>query len=71
MAGTPCTCKITLLLAERPSPATVTTTVREPATAVEEAVSVSVSLFVLMLADGVAGFADHFAVTPAGNPLSA
>ena len=33
-------------------------------------VSVSVSLFVLTLAGGAEGLADHFAVTPAGRPLA-
>jgi hypothetical protein len=65
-----CTFRAILLLAETPSPATVTTTVAEYDGAVEDAVSVSVSLFVLTLAGGAAGFADHFAVTPAGNPLT-
>jgi hypothetical protein len=65
-----CTCKVMLLLAETPSPATVTTTVAIDAGAVGDAVSVSVSLFVLTLAAGVAGLADHFAVTPAGSPLT-
>src|ERR1700733_2673620 len=62
-----CTCTVTLLLAETPSPATVTTTVTSDGGSVEDAVSVSVSLFVLTLAGGVAGLADHFAVTPAGR----
>ena len=65
-----CTCKVTLLLAETPSPATVTTTVANDGGAVRVAVSVSVSLLVLTLAGGVAGLADHFAVTPAGNPVA-
>jgi hypothetical protein len=65
-----CTCKVILLLAEMPSPATVTTTVADDGGAVEDAVSVSVSLFVLTLAGGIAGLADHFAVTPAGSPLA-
>ena len=65
-----CTCKVILLLAEMPSPATVTTTVANDVGAVEDAVSVSVSLFVLTLAGGVAGLADHFAVTPFGRPLA-
>jgi hypothetical protein len=60
----------TCLLAEIPSPATVTTAVAEAATAVEGAVSVRISLFVLMLAGGVVGLADHFAVTPGGSPLT-
>ena len=60
---------VTLLFATRPSPAEVTTTVAEPTAAVEAAVSVSVSLFVLTLAVGVAGLADHFALTPPGSPL--
>jgi hypothetical protein len=65
-----CTCKVTLLLAETPSPATVTTTVAVDGVAVGDAVRVSVWLFVLTLAGGVAGFADHFAVTPAGRPVT-
>jgi hypothetical protein len=65
-----CTCSAILLLAETPSPATVTTTVANDAGVVGDAVSVSVSLFVLTLAGGVAGLADHFAVTPAGSPLT-
>jgi hypothetical protein len=65
-----CTCKVILLLAEIPSPATVTTTVANDVGAVEDAMSVSVSLFVLTLAGGVAGLADHFAVTPFGRPLA-
>ncbi len=68
--GAACTRKATYLLAARPSPATVTTAVVEAATAVEGVVSVRISLFVLMLADGVVGLADHFAVTPAGSPLT-
>jgi hypothetical protein len=68
--GAACTRNVTYLLAEIPSPATVTTAVAEAATAVEGAVSVRISLFVLMLADGVIGLADHFAVTPAGSPLT-
>ncbi len=66
--GAACTRKATYLLAARPSPATITTGVAEAATAVEVAVRVRISLFVLMLADGVVGLADHFAVTPAGSP---
>ena len=58
------------MLAARPSPVAVTTTVATPTDAVEAAVSVSTSLFVLTLADGVAGLADHFALTPAGSPLT-
>jgi hypothetical protein len=65
-----CTCIPILLLAETPSPATVTTTVATDAGAVADAVSVSVSLLVLILAGGVAGLADHFALTPAGRPLT-
>ena len=65
-----CTCKVMLLLAETPSPATVTTTVANDGGAVGDAVSVSVSLLVLTLAGGVAGLADHFAVTPVGSPLA-
>lgn len=65
-----CTCKVTLWLAETPSPATVITTVANDDGAVGDAVSVSVSLFVLTLAGGISGFADHFAVTPAGSPVA-
>jgi hypothetical protein len=65
-----CTFRAILLLAETPSPATVTTTVAEDGGAAGDAVSVSVSLFVLTLAGGAAGLADHFAVTPAGRPLA-
>jgi hypothetical protein len=65
-----CTCTAILLLAETPSPATVTTTVPDDAGAVGDAVSVSVSLLVLTLAGGVAGLADHFALTPVGRPLT-
>jgi hypothetical protein len=68
--GAACIRNVTYLLAKIPSPATVTTAVVEAAAPVEEAVSVRVSLFVLMLADGVAGLADHFAVTPGGSPLT-
>jgi hypothetical protein len=64
------TCSPILLLAETPPPATVTTTVADDAGAVADAVSVSVSLLVLILAGGVAGLADHFALTPAGRPLT-
>ena len=64
------TCKVKFLLVLRPSPATVTTTVAKDSGAVAEAVSVSVSLLVLTLAGGVAGFADHFAVTSVGRPLT-
>jgi hypothetical protein len=65
-----CTFRVILLLAETPSPATVTTTVADDGGAAGDAVSVSVSLFVLTLAGGAAGLADHFAVTPAGRPLA-
>lgn len=65
-----CTCKIMLLLAEMPSPETVITTVANDGGAVGDAVSVSVSLFVLTPAGGVAGLADHLAVTPAGSPAT-
>jgi hypothetical protein len=64
------TCSPILLLAETPPPATVTTTVADDAGAVADAVSVSVSLLVLILAGGVAGLADHFALTPVGRPLT-
>jgi hypothetical protein len=65
-----CTFSAILLLAETPSPTTVTTTVADDGGAIGDAVSVSVSLFVLTLVGGVAGLADHFAVTPAGRPLA-
>ena len=65
-----CTFRVILLLAETPSPATVTTTVADDTGAVGDAVSVSISLFVLTLAGGEAGLADHFAVTPAGRLLA-
>jgi hypothetical protein len=65
-----CTWSAILLLAETPSPATVTTTVATDGGAVVDAASVNVSLLVLMLAGGVAGLADHFALTPAGRPLT-
>jgi hypothetical protein len=68
--GVGCTCKVKFLLVLRPSPATVTTTVAKDSGAVAEAVSVSVSLLVLTLAGGVAGFADHLAVTPVGRLLT-
>ena len=71
LLGPGCTCSITLLLTASPSPAAVTTTVATlAAIGAVEVVSVRVSLFVLLPADGVCGFADHFAVTPAGNLLS-
>jgi hypothetical protein len=65
-----CTCKVELLLALRPSPAAVTTKATELTGAPADAVSVNVSLLLLTLAGGVCGLADHFAVTPAGNPLT-
>jgi hypothetical protein len=68
--GLVCTCSVRLLPAVRPSPAAETTTVPEAAAPAEEAVSVSVWLLVLTLAEGVCGLADHCAVTPAGRPLS-
>jgi hypothetical protein len=68
--GAGCTCSAMLRLAETPSPETVTITVASDAAAVADAVNVSVSLFVLTLAGGVAGLADHFAVTPAGRALT-
>ena len=51
-----------------PSPVAVTVTVLELGTALAEAVRVNVSLVELTAAAGVAGLADHVAVTPAGNP---
>jgi hypothetical protein len=68
--GAAWTCIVTFLLATKPSPATVTITAAEPTAVVEAAVSVSTALFVLALADGVAGLADHLALTPAGSPLT-
>lgn len=65
-----CTCKAKLLLLLRPSPAAVTTTATELTGALADAVSVNVSLLLLTLAGGVCGLADHFAVTPAGSPLT-
>lgn len=65
-----CTCKVKVLLWLRPSPTAVTIKAAEPTAAVADAVSVNVSLLVLTLAGGVCGLADHFAVTPAGNPLT-
>jgi hypothetical protein len=67
--GAAWTCSVTLLLATKPSPEAVTTTVAEPTAAVEAAVRVNTSVFVLTLAEGVAGLTDHFALTPAGSPL--
>jgi hypothetical protein len=64
-----CTCKVTFWVEVSPSPAAVITTVAFPTVAVAEAVSVSVSPLVFALKDGVSGFADHPAVTPAGRPL--
>ena len=68
--GVGCTCSAMLLLAETPSPETVTTTLASDNGAVADAVSVSVSLLVLTPPGVVAGLADHFAVTPAGRPLT-
>jgi len=71
LLGVGCTCSSTLLLTANPSPAAVTTSVAMlAAIGAVEVISVRVSLFVLVLAGGVCGFADHFAVTPAGNLLS-
>jgi hypothetical protein len=67
---TGCTCKAKLLLPLSPSPVAVTTTATELTGALADAVSVNVSLLVLTLAGGVCGLADHFAVTPAGSPLT-
>jgi hypothetical protein len=65
-----CTCKVKLLLLLRPSPAAVTTKATELAGAIADAASVNVSLLVLTLAGVVCGLDDHFAVTPAGSPLT-
>lgn len=65
-----CTSKVKPLLAPRPSPAAVTTKATGLTSEVADAVSVNVSLLVLTLAGGVCGLADHFAVTPAGSPLT-
>ena len=69
--GAACTCSFNGSLTLRPSPATVTDTVADATAAVADAVSVNVSLLELEPAGGVCGFADHFAVTPAGSPLTA
>jgi hypothetical protein len=64
-------CSATLLLEANPSPATVTVMVVVlPAAGAVSAVNVKVSVLVLAPAAGVCGFADHFAVTPEGKPLS-
>jgi hypothetical protein len=68
--GACCTCKLTLWLATRPSPAAVATTLADPTVAVADAVSVSVTGFALTLEAGAIGFADHPTVTPAGSPLT-
>jgi hypothetical protein len=65
-----CTCKVKLLLSLRPLPAAVTIKAAKVTAVVADAVSVKVSLLLLMLAGGVCGLADHFAVTPAGSPLT-
>jgi len=65
-----CTCKVKLLLSRRPSPVAVTIKATGPTGALADAVSVNVSPLVLTLAGGVCGLADHFAVTPAGSPLT-
>ena len=57
-------------VAVSPSPAAATTTVEEPFAAPVAAVSLSDTLFMLALEDGVSGFVDHSAVTPPGNPLT-
>jgi len=64
------TCNVTPFLALIPSPAAVTTNATELTGALADAVSVNVSLLLLTLAGGVCGLADHFAVTPAGSPLT-
>ena len=66
--GACCTCKLTLWLATRPSPAAVATTLADPTVAVADAVSVSVTGFALTLEAGAIGF--HPTVTPAGSPLT-
>ena len=60
---------LTLWLAISPSPAAVNTMLADPTAAVDEAVTVSVTLFELTLEAGAIGFIDHHAVTPAGNPV--
>ena len=68
--ATGCTCKVKLLLPLRPSPVVVTAKGTELTDALADAVRVNTSLLVLTLAGGVCGLADHFAVTPAGSPLT-
>src|ERR1700761_4230207 len=64
-------CSETLLREVNPSPATVTVMVDVlPAAGAVSAVKVKVSVLVLAPAAGVCGFTDHFALTPAGKPLS-
>jgi hypothetical protein len=68
--GAGCTCNAMLLLADTPSPETVTTTVAEDAGAAADAVRISVSLFVLTPPGVAAGLADHLAETPDGRALT-
>ena len=61
---------VTLWVDASPPPAAVTARVEAPADASGETVKVRVTLFVLALAAGVSGFADHAADTPEGRPLT-
>jgi hypothetical protein len=64
------TCRVNFCVEVRPSPLAVTDKVDDPGAAAPEAVSVSVDPFELVPDAPVIGFADHAAVTPAGNPVS-
>ena len=61
---------VMVCVAISPSPDAVTTTLDEPLPAPGSAVSLSATLVVLVLEDGVSGFVDHAAVTPPGKPLT-
>jgi hypothetical protein len=65
-----CTSKVRFWLATRPSPTAVTTRVAEVAGAEAEAERVRETGLALTLEAAVSGLADHWAVTPAGRPLT-
>ena len=63
------TCKVTFCADVRPSPDALITRVALPTVAAALAVSVNVSLVVLVPDTEPVGLTDHPAVTPVGNPL--
>jgi hypothetical protein len=67
--GAGVTCNVICLLATSPSPAAVTVIVDDATLTVEDAVSVRVSAFELVLEDVVIGFADQAAIMPLGKPV--